>query len=82
MTDTPHNDHERLEWLEAGRAFGDLTADEYKEWEKLSAKYGSDHAYGMDYAALVGMLEREFTSSELMPKAVKSAVLEAATVSD
>jgi hypothetical protein len=82
MTDAPHNDHERFEWLEAGRALGDLTSDEYKEWKKLSAKYGSDQASGMDYAALVGTLEREFTSSELMPVMVKSAVIEAATVSD
>ena len=82
MTDAPHKDHERFEWLEAGRALGDLTTDEYKEWKKLSAKYGSDQAYGMDYAALVGTLEREFTSPELMPRTVKSAVLEAATVCD
>jgi hypothetical protein len=81
MTNAPHNDHERFELLEAGRALGDLTTDEYKEWEKLSAKCGSDQAYEMDYAALVGTLEREFTPSGSMPGKVKSALLEAATLS-
>jgi hypothetical protein len=82
MTDAPHKDHERFEYLKAGRALGDLTTDECKEWKQLLAKHGSDQAYGMDYAALVGTLEREFTASELMPGTVKYAVLEAATVSD
>ncbi|MEM7599852.1 MAG: anti-sigma factor [Verrucomicrobiota bacterium] len=36
------NDQERFEWLDAGRALGDLTAEEHAEWESLSETGGGE----------------------------------------
>lgn len=69
----PSSDKHRLEWLDAGRALGDLTPDELREWRALSAKLGA-RPQNPSFDDLTDALDRGFADQADLPKGLEEAL--------
>ena len=59
------NSFDRFEELDAGRAFGDLSSEEFNEWQQLAPQFLNSQEVSFDY--LLTELELDKTSSTPLP---------------
>ena len=64
------NSFDRFEELDAGRAFGDLSSEEFNEWQQLAPQFLNSQEVSFDY--LLTELELDKTSSTPLPLFPKS----------
>ena len=62
------NSFDRFEELDAGRAFGDLSSEEFNEWQQLAPQFLNSQEVSFDY--LLTELELEKTSSTPLPSSL------------
>lgn len=66
--------YDRFLELDAGRALGDLSEEEMKEWQELAPQYQDTEPTGFDY--LVSELEIHHTEESSIPPSLKSKLTE------
>ena len=62
------NSFDRFEELDAGRAFGDLSSEEFNEWQQLAPQFLNSQEVSFDY--LLTELELDKTSSTPLPSSL------------
>ena len=62
------NSFDRFEELDAGRAFGDLSSEEFNEWQQLAPQFLNSQEVSFDY--LLTELELDRTSSTPLPSSL------------
>ena len=62
------NSFDRYEELDAGRAFGDLSSEEFNEWQQLAPQFLNSQEVSFDY--LLTELELDRTSSTPLPSSL------------
>ncbi len=62
------NSFDRFEELDAGRAFGDLSSEEFNEWQQLAPQFLNSKEVSFDY--LLTELELDKTSSTPLPSSL------------
>lgn len=69
---------ERFEWLDAGRALGDLTPDEEAEWKALAETHGQEggikEASDIPLDAIVATLEQNLSPADPLPEGLKDQI--------
>jgi hypothetical protein len=72
------NKQERFEWLDAGRALGDLSPEEEAEWKPLaevvSEEDGSDELSEFSLDAIVATLEQGLSPAVSLPEELKDQI--------
>ncbi len=71
---TPLEKQELFEWLDAGRALGDLSAEEQAEWETLAKELGDSAPSGASFDAIVAALEVGMSPDQELPTDLKARV--------
>lgn len=68
------SDRERFEWLESGRALGDLTPEEFLEWQALAPRY-SQTAQSPSFDSIADALDRALGEPEDIPERLQTELL-------
>ena len=68
------NSFDRFEELDAGRAFGDLSSEEFNEWQQLAPQFLNSQEVSFDY--LLTELELDKTSSTPLPSSLSEKLVE------